>query len=68
MHDPRTCPECDLAGLETHMAMLLPLEQIACDLDAWMKQYRPSLRNAEATLVQHALQGLIQALQTIHDR
>lgn len=67
-HNPATCPQCDLAGLEAHMQMLLPLEQLACDLETWLTAQRAQLRTSEANLIQHALRTLCQGIQTIHDR
>jgi hypothetical protein len=67
-HDPITCPDCDLAGLEAHMAMLLPLEQCAVDLESWLQQYGGQCRDREVQPLRQAFRLVCLGLQTMHDR
>lgn len=68
MHDPMTCPDCDLSGLKAHLAMVLPLERMATDLSLWLLQHGAGLRKVEAEPLRQAIRLLALGLQTIHDR
>jgi hypothetical protein len=50
------------------MAMLLPLEQCAVDLDNWLQQYASQCRASEVQPLRQALHLLCLGLQMMHDR